>query len=1008
MMLAVGPGIDDSGSTRRAMHPLRLGSSDDDSNDDDDDSLTIEDDNLDGSGVPNRPISRSGLAQNDDEASSPSSSSVSSSSSLSDDAVNASSNNIIATSGSLSGMRHDGCINCASWIEGWSLTRTSTTPLSYSNSFVEASGSEECPTQLMTSGDDKIVKIWDVSSAMGSDGNSWNWQESPQAQKLQNEGKLVSSTCSRDVKLVASVATGHRMNVFHVTTVPGNPGKIVTSAADGYLRLADVEIQALSEEGRAPSQPSTVIVSREDNDDDSNGFRMLAQSQMFFSHHFIDENTGLICTENRGLMRFDLRVSQQRQPGTLPLGMRFRTCKACALFPSEYGKWGESLYQSDWDHHHNTNYCFVGGAFCDVNMVDLRMVNVVQKYRPAHLGVDDSSVSVSGICVAQDCRELLVSYESDQIYTFPIFGKSSFYSDKAFLYDEAVSSPPLPELACYGGHLNRKTFLKSARYAGPNDEYICTGSDSGHAYVYEKSTGAVSAFLKADATTCNGVVSHPRLPFFVTYGIDSTAKLWRASIPADETVDDTFHGRSLVHRSKQYKNSPLVNDWNRIRKNLVKFQNLYEDPYEFAFPPDIMTTSGGNISDEDMFAHLRRGRDSRIANDYNNLPLELQNNFLLCARAHGRSSEEPVQSSLMAMARRISNMRLHHQFYCLGLPPHMKRKTFEKWEHSSDRVPDFPTDWLMLDNTFSSVPSPPGLDWNQSLYWEALRVTYVGNSKKIEGAYSTSKMERNVEFCNTEFIVYNNLIQEKGDGNGKNGAPDVDSSGEQFLKRLLDIVIVLKEGGNDAMRDGDTILALRRYDKAIRYCSVAYMNFPLGNLEFLEDRQVDLANNAGHDVCWGPLLKTLTACRLNLALAMSKPGSSRDRSGSIEQCYRALEELMPFASTKGKILVGCNLDDSIDADDTIYEEAKAFQAKAFFRLGCAQQENGSFPAAIESLQQCIKATKEVPDKEVDKVVHRRFIEAKKQNTKRKERHRKKFKFMFGADGNDKNNGTRSD
>ena len=82
-------------------------------------------------------------------------------------------------------------------------------------------------------------------------------------------------------------------------------------------------------------------------------------------------------------------------------------------------------------------------------------------------------------------------------------------------------------------------FGKNAKYAGPNDEYICTGSDSGHAWLYERSTGIVASLLKADQSTCNGVIPHPTLPFFVTYGIDSTAKLWRASVPVDHKIDDS-------------------------------------------------------------------------------------------------------------------------------------------------------------------------------------------------------------------------------------------------------------------------------------------------------------------------------------------------------------------------------------------------------------------------------------------------------------------------------------
>lgn len=139
-----------------------------------------------------------------------------------------------------------------------------------------------------------------------------------------------------------------------------------------------------------------------------------------------------------------------------------------------------------------------------------------------------------------------------QIYTFPIFPHASSAAGPSLsdinaatanhMEEDGESSNlnrPVPELAAYGGHLNRLTFLKMAKYAGPRDEYICTGSDSGHAWIYEKKTGSVVSFLKADNSTCNGIVPHPTLPYFITYGIDTTAKLWRASNPVDDNVDDT-------------------------------------------------------------------------------------------------------------------------------------------------------------------------------------------------------------------------------------------------------------------------------------------------------------------------------------------------------------------------------------------------------------------------------------------------------------------------------------
>ena len=43
-----------------------------------------------------------------------------------------------------------------------------------------------------------------------------------------------------------TLPTQHRGNVFHVTPVPHSLGKVATCAADGYLRLLDVEVHSTS------------------------------------------------------------------------------------------------------------------------------------------------------------------------------------------------------------------------------------------------------------------------------------------------------------------------------------------------------------------------------------------------------------------------------------------------------------------------------------------------------------------------------------------------------------------------------------------------------------------------------------------------------------------------------------------------------------------------------------------------------------------------------------------
>ncbi len=94
----------------------------------------------------------------------------------------------------------------------------------------------------------------------------------------------------------------------------------------------------------------------------------------------------------------------------------------------------------------------------------------MQIYQPSCFAATED-VAVSGLDLSKDRKELLVSYENDQIYTFPVF--PSHVSDPSIddmlsLLDdddhevEASKSAEVhnSHFAGYGGHLNRFTFLK--------------------------------------------------------------------------------------------------------------------------------------------------------------------------------------------------------------------------------------------------------------------------------------------------------------------------------------------------------------------------------------------------------------------------------------------------------------------------------------------------------------------------------------------------------------------
>ena len=122
----------------------------------------------------------------------------------------------------------------------------------------------EYPTQLVTSGDDHLVKFWDVAASMGSisplpGGSATSTPfSSPKmpmraCSELVDTWKASSTTIGTHKRYLPGIVhplvtlpTQHRGNVFHVTPVPHSLGKVATCAADGYLRLLDVEVHSTS------------------------------------------------------------------------------------------------------------------------------------------------------------------------------------------------------------------------------------------------------------------------------------------------------------------------------------------------------------------------------------------------------------------------------------------------------------------------------------------------------------------------------------------------------------------------------------------------------------------------------------------------------------------------------------------------------------------------------------------------------------------------------------------
>jgi hypothetical protein len=643
-------------------------------------------------------------------------------------------------------IRHGGCINTVAWLDSpWRLSTVhegSGCVSSSLNANIAAVHSDEYPTQLISSGDDCLVKFWDLSHAMGSasplaggwdtlapyaasvrDVTNLDQQEHRVAQQWQSYYRdAEQARIPGSVHHLATLHSGHRANVFHVTPLHAQPGSVLTCGADGYLRLSNLE------QGQATS---VVVQPREQDGEDP------FLSSVAYSHHMLNAHVGLLCSE-RGLFRFDLRVNPREQVNNSLLsptagGWKSASCKACAVWTPPWMPRVSQLSNGTVD----SIYAFCGGASSVVHLYDLRMdggeSRIVQKYLCSHMS-PNAKVSVSGLDISKNGQEVLVSFEGDQIYTFPVYPhtKSAAGPTPEELAAAPQSlTPPMPadyltELASYGGHLNRRTFLKSAVYAGPNDEYICTGSDSGHAWIFERSSGTAVSFLGADSRTCNGIVPHPSAPVFVSYGIDSSAKVWRATAPVDETVNDSSLGRAKIAQDELWECSPITSNWTRVQQHFRPFDMVMKGLPSVT--PDIVP-GPEEMKSEGPLSRIVKGLDGSpdspvFGNALRNLASVLRHNQFLCLRGQVENFDNPIWTRTPTFCHRSSLSRLRYQAERLGLLwdpriPYVFRSSDEKFGpkiHPADLVPDFPGDWVGLDPRVLPRCTMVGCTFNAELH----------------------------------------------------------------------------------------------------------------------------------------------------------------------------------------------------------------------------------------------------------------------------------------------------
>lgn len=106
---------------------------------------------------------------------------------------------------------------------------------------------------------------------------------------------------------------------------------------------------------------------------------------------------------------------------------------------------------------------------------------------------------------------------------------------------------PSPQIKMvYSGHRNLRTIIKDCSFWG--SKFICSGSDCGFIYFWEKESGRIINILQADKHVVNCVEENPIFPILASSGIDYNIKIWEPKL--NEPVEKTHDIEEMISRNR--------------------------------------------------------------------------------------------------------------------------------------------------------------------------------------------------------------------------------------------------------------------------------------------------------------------------------------------------------------------------------------------------------------------------------------------------------------------------
>ncbi|XP_028967279.1 DDB1- and CUL4-associated factor 8 [Galendromus occidentalis] len=320
-------------------------------------------------------------------------------------------------------------------------------------------------------------------------------------------------------KLLTSFSSRHRSNVFQSKFMPHkNNQTIITSSHDGSIR-----IHQLDEAG------SRGVDSRKI------GFHR-GPVHKIAMHPALHE-TILTAGEDGCVLNIDIRLPNPINVVTVrsagqPVGLY--SIAINPLRPSEFVTGGKDQFVRVFDRRNAKPDDFVR-ELCPDHLVSTR------------IRCDDASLSVSEAVYNFDGTEILASYSDEDIYLFA--------NDISTIEAKGTENSYLHQ---YQGHRNNDT-VKGVNYFGQRSEFIVSGSDCGHIYIWDKESSHIVNFLFGDEDgALNCVEPNPTAPFLATSGFDHNVKIWAPSAEEEPSLQEV---REHTIQNMRQRHQNLIRDY---------------------------------------------------------------------------------------------------------------------------------------------------------------------------------------------------------------------------------------------------------------------------------------------------------------------------------------------------------------------------------------------------------------------------------------------------------------